>query len=112
MHRSTIRHICLVLATILMAASLPMPADCTMTAHPDAAPCAGAPAADHADDGDSSHCDAGCSDCGLPCCVGTAVILAAVPALAPVAPVLTPLPPDGPARPQAEPGTLGRPPRA
>ncbi len=116
MNRSTISHICLILATILMAASLPVPSTCEMTAHPDAAPCAsGTTDAGTTDTGapaGSTHCETGCTDCSLPCCVGTAVILAVAPTLAPIAPVQTQLPPDAPARPQADPDTLGRPPRA
>ena len=97
------------LVAILMAATLPVPATCEMTAHPDAAPCGGAGTEAQTE---SSHCGPGCTDCGLPCCVGTAVILTAEPSPAAVAPIPAPPRPECLVRPQVDPAPLGRPPRA
>lgn len=99
------------LVAILVAATVPVPATCEMTAHPDAAPC-GTAAADTDTPVESSHCGAGCTDCGLPCCVGTAVILTATPSPAAVTPIPAQPRPECLVRPQVDPAPLGRPPRA
>ena len=97
------------LVAILVAATLPVPATCEMTAHPDAAPCGSGDADARAE---SSHCGPGCTDCGLPCCVGTALILAAAPSPIAIAPIAALPRPECLVRPQVDPVPLGRPPRA
>jgi len=111
------QHLLLIVATIFMAASLPMRSSCETTAHPEAAACmADAETADHAADTDSflesSHCDSGCTDCGLPCCVGTAVILTAAPNLAADTPIQASSLPESVERPLVDPDPLYHPPRA
>jgi len=97
------------LVAILVAATLPVPASCEMTAHPDAARCGGA---DTDAQSGSSHCGPGCTDCSLPCCVGTAVILAAVPNLVAIAPIVASPRPECLVRPQVDTAPLGRPPQS
>ena len=110
------QHLLLIVATIFMAASLPMRSSCETNAHPEAAACtADAASADLAAGADSSaessHCDSGCTDCGLPCCVGTAVILTAAPNLAAYTPIQASSLPDGVEHPLVDPDPLDHPPR-
>lgn len=116
MRKPGFKHLFLIVATIFMAATLPMRSSCETTAHPEATACtAESESAEHAageESAESSHCDSGCTDCGLPCCVGTAVILTAAPILAVVSPIQTPVLPDSIERPLVEPDPLYHPPRA
>lgn len=117
MHSPWTRSFCLILATILMAVSLPLQSTCEMVAHDDATACATGPGPADSASGpdfpaDSSHCGSDCSDCGLPCCVGTAVILSSVPSLVAGAPVPALPWPDCLVGPQVDHAPLGRPPRA
>lgn len=110
------RTLYLLLALVLVTASLPLHATCDTTEQPEASPCAtgcGAldPAAGTDCSDEASPCGLDCTDCGLLCCVGTAMILTAAPVQAAVAPIQASLPPHSLVRPQMDPSPLGHPPR-
>lgn len=107
MRRTSHRILLLLLAAIIMAASLPVSSTCTEPARDECAPsgcCEG--------DGAEDRSDIDGLDCGLPCCAGIAMIIAAAPLLAVSTPVAMQTHASAGNLPRVDHVPLGHPPRA